>query len=507
MTAPVLLGLIAAIVTGVVLVILGLRGKRLNRNPTCGDCRFDLSGRPEGTITCPECGAGLKRPGAIRIGQRRKRPLFIVGGGVLAGFPMLLVGTAAFAMLTGSEVDSYKPFWLLSWEARYVSAARSQSIATEIGRRIAAKTLAPEQRAAAVAVALDIQGDPTRPWCHQWGDLIEDARMDGKLSDEDQARFRRQAAVLEWTARPRVRAGGVLPVVAKLKEARVGSQTMMQGIAMLKSMTVDGEKAARGKPQMPGMEMWGFPGMGVGQPVGWFQLTGSKNPWGMGAIESQVQVPVSVPAGAGAGRHECGVTISVRPIDMNAMRAGFNWNTMNEQDSPDASEHSTSMSFEVVGEGEPAIELVEPTPDLAAKLKAQLGPQDVQVWAGMGRSVMAQFSVADLPVDVAFDVHISNEGRTWKIGSFTSGTGWEQGFYGYGGPDKQRHVSGPARGLKGTTVTVTLKPSPGAAERTLEVTKIYNGELVFENVALGGEDAVRPATTSGPGILDLLFGR
>src|SRR5438045_2458300 len=96
-----LMGLIAA---GAGLIILGLHGKRLNDHPVCRQCRFDLSGCPEGSVTCPECGAGLKRPGSTRIGQRRKRPVFLAVGAAAVLFPASAIGVTGFAMLTGQDV-------------------------------------------------------------------------------------------------------------------------------------------------------------------------------------------------------------------------------------------------------------------------------------------------------------------------------------------------------------------------------------------------------------------
>jgi len=39
-------------------LLLGLRGKRLDRHPVCRDCRFDLSGQPEGVMTCRSAARG-----------------------------------------------------------------------------------------------------------------------------------------------------------------------------------------------------------------------------------------------------------------------------------------------------------------------------------------------------------------------------------------------------------------------------------------------------------------
>ncbi|HYO10382.1 MAG TPA: hypothetical protein VER17_15540 [Tepidisphaeraceae bacterium] len=49
-----------AVATGaLVLLVLGMRGRRVDDHPVCRRCGFDLVGPPGGTATCSECGADL----------------------------------------------------------------------------------------------------------------------------------------------------------------------------------------------------------------------------------------------------------------------------------------------------------------------------------------------------------------------------------------------------------------------------------------------------------------
>src|SRR5690349_3923778 len=118
MLAPVLLSLLGAMLLGVLLLILGLRGKRLNDHPTCRDCGFDLENVYPASITCPECGSGLRRPKAVRTGQRRRRPILIAAGLLLLLTPGFPIALAVFAAITGADVNQYKPLGLLLWEAK-----------------------------------------------------------------------------------------------------------------------------------------------------------------------------------------------------------------------------------------------------------------------------------------------------------------------------------------------------------------------------------------------------
>jgi hypothetical protein len=50
---------------GLILLILGLRGRRVDDHPICRKCGFDLFGKPEGSTICSECSADLTYPHAI----------------------------------------------------------------------------------------------------------------------------------------------------------------------------------------------------------------------------------------------------------------------------------------------------------------------------------------------------------------------------------------------------------------------------------------------------------
>lgn len=147
MSVTLLLGLLGSTALGAVLVVIGLRGRRINDHPICRFCGFDLEGVVPGGVTCPECGAGLKRERAVRIGQRRRRPVVITVGAAAALLPASLIGVVLFATLTGAELNTYKPLGLLLWEARSGGARASAAAAEEIHGRYQRKALGEAQRA------------------------------------------------------------------------------------------------------------------------------------------------------------------------------------------------------------------------------------------------------------------------------------------------------------------------------------------------------------------------
>jgi hypothetical protein len=251
MLVPVLLSLLGLMVLGALILILGVRGKRLNTHPTCRWCNFDLENIYPASITCPECGAGLKREKAVRIGQRRRRPVFILAGILLTLMPLAPIGAALFAAVTGTDVNRYKPLGLLLWEVDRVNPKKAVAIAAELLTRLQAPVVDPAQEAAILAYTLDRQADPARAWSKEWGDIVDRVRLSGRLSKEDQKRFLLQSVMPTLTARPRVTAGEVFPIGIET-ELRAGSDQAIASI-WLEKATLGGIKLSR-TWQEPGAE-------------------------------------------------------------------------------------------------------------------------------------------------------------------------------------------------------------------------------------------------------------
>src|SRR5438105_14479232 len=70
---------------GAAVLMLGLRGVRVDDHPLCAGCGFDLHGLGSGA-GCPECGAGVGTPGGgapARIGNRGRVKGAIGAGAVI----------------------------------------------------------------------------------------------------------------------------------------------------------------------------------------------------------------------------------------------------------------------------------------------------------------------------------------------------------------------------------------------------------------------------------------
>src|SRR2546425_8365233 len=93
----------AALLIGLVLLIRGLRGRRVDDHPICRRCGFDLFGRPETSTQCAECGADLTLPRAIQHGRRVRRGGMIFAGGTLVGIVLLIGGAVMWTTLSSTN--------------------------------------------------------------------------------------------------------------------------------------------------------------------------------------------------------------------------------------------------------------------------------------------------------------------------------------------------------------------------------------------------------------------
>lgn len=505
MSVRLLITLLAATVVGVAMIAAGLRGRRINRHPLCRDCGFDLSAVLPAGITCPECGAGLRRPRAYRIGQRR-RMYPLVGFGALAAAPAALgIGAVLFAAITGTNLNAYKPLGLLLFEGRRGDALRANAAGEELLARYTVGSLTDAQKERVVEAAFDVQGDPRRPWCEAWGSILDLARREELLDEDEMARYRRQSPVLEWHARPRVRAGGVLPIVVTLKEGRIGPSAQFLGAVTLESVDLDG-RALRPPSGTPAFAWFDSAQQAH---MGWVQLYGSGTPWAR-HVQGEAKVAIDVPPDIAPGTYWVKARIAVRMQNQD-FSGGVMWNVAPKPDDPNVGVHERTLAVEVLATGTEDVEIIPASEELAEKLAAMLRP--TQSWAstaGYGQSHVAnQFSVEGLPVPVAHQVVWRAEGREWTLGTLTNGTSADlqiQSVYGPNGAG-QRYVTGMVSGFKRRRVDVVLRPSVEAARLTTDLKRVYGGEIVIEDVEISwGDDGGTIQGTPGGWLGRLLFG-
>jgi hypothetical protein len=191
MTLPLTLAILAAaaaLLAGLLLV-LGIRGKRLNDHPACRRCGFDLAGldRAAADARCPECGRGCSTAGgrrAARTGVRRRRPLIAWLGVALILLVAAPAGTVSTLLYTGADLDHYKPVWLLLHEGGSARVSTAENARRELRRRLVLDLVSPAQARAIAREVLARQTMPDPAWHAQWGTLFEIAWLGGWL-DKD----------------------------------------------------------------------------------------------------------------------------------------------------------------------------------------------------------------------------------------------------------------------------------------------------------------------------------
>ena len=173
--SQILVPAIIVCVIGALAFIVGLRGRRLNRDVVCRKCRYNLSGSSGVPEVCPECGRDLAGRRAVRHGERRRlRSLVVIS--VL----MLIVGSGGigvhvfFAHVQGQPAE-FKPEWWLLMDIDSTSPARIEDGFTELHRRIGVKSLSEGGRAALYERVHGWFADLSRPWDARWMDVIDDA--------------------------------------------------------------------------------------------------------------------------------------------------------------------------------------------------------------------------------------------------------------------------------------------------------------------------------------------
>lgn len=500
MAGRMLLGLFLAIVIGIALLVLGLRGRRVNRHPSCRGCGFDLSGTLPDGVTCPECGAGLKRDRAVRIGQRRRMWSVASIGAALILLPLSGICVTVYSVLTGADIHSYKPAGILLWEAKGDNAQTLAAVAKEFSKRRQAGKLDSATIGRVVDAALAIQGDPDRPWSEDWGDFIEMVNLDGDVTDEQMQRFRNQCVSLACEVRPRIAMGGPLPIKVSHEEIRLSSGSMVFAQAFIRSAFLDGQPF---EPRIvpPGvtdefsMLSYAIPNqsMGAGFPIWADMVSGDSSPWGMGMMMSMQmgEVPMlGLPDEIAPGEHELRLVLSVRgqEVDMNS---GFGWETPSEEDGDAQHIVTLTSRFVVTPTDEAGIEVIEPTAELEAEIRDALSPVSGWVYdAGFGgRQAQISLEGGAVPCGIAFDAFLRVGGKQVALGPVLraprSGTAAASPF-----PPGMMSTDLSASIGKAdiTDATLVLKPNPALALRTTEITRVYGGEIVIESLEIQDVD-------------------
>lgn len=430
-------GGLVCLLAGVLLLIVGMRGKRVDRHPVCARCRFDLEGVWPGAGTCPECGATLRqdeREGrSIRRGNRVRRRRLIGIGIALLLFGAGGMGVWGYTRLAHFDVNRIKPVWMLVMEADGEGGSAVRAALDELVRRAGTGGLGDGRLRELAAAALERQADEDRAWFAQWGDLVEAADDRGLLSEAQQAEYYSEAIEFWPQMRSRQRAGRPVRIGYLLSSGRVGSDTTFY-LHEESATTSLGDHLDERKSDSS------------------LQLR-SNSSSGLGRV-LDVQLP--------PGTYKVNVTVRLG-ISRERTEAPFAERTF-----------SYDGEVELVGPDVALVEVVEDAEALG-KLRRTMEVRPLRAYGprGKGAGVNLNVSVKNCPYSLAWDVLLLDDGVETPIGTLAMVNG--NGQYGI-------FVNLP-EGFDGSTADLLFRPSVEAAEDHPEgIEQILGGEIVVEDV-------------------------
>jgi hypothetical protein len=444
------LALLFMVSLGGLLLLIGIRGRRLNDHPICRQCAFDLIGVYPSLERCPECGAPLNAPSAIRTGGRRLRT-----GPLAAGSLLLMVGLVATGMFSAAAIGLYdskslKPGWLLLRELRMTGTVDARD---ELIKRQRNGRLAPTVTRGLIDAALSVHGDPHATWDIIWPAFLEDVWADGLLTREDLGRYAKQTVHIRASAAPRARQGAHAPLHSRVMIDRVirGPEPIY-----IRAQTVSASIV--GHDPHEGTLRGGIR----------TQLGPHSGGWG----GSTAAVVPDLPPG----------TYPARLVE----RLTFHLNS--DDDPPFAElEHAADLTIEIVPADTQLITLIT-DPDIGRELRSTLKLRNTRI-ASRSQAVKVdgqmrpgytnlwiEFEPALLPIAIAFDLFVRCGERTVRLGTISARAG--RVHFPLQAP---QHML--IRDFNCDIVDLILRPSIAAAENS-SLDSIWGEEIIFEDVTL-----------------------
>ncbi|MFK7759295.1 MAG: hypothetical protein AB8C13_05040 [Phycisphaerales bacterium] len=173
-------------VAGVILLRIGIQGKRVSTSPHCRSCKFDLGGLDLSNPTnCPECGGGVSDSSkTVRDGLYKKRPWII-----LLAMMFLLVSVTGFAWpklsklpsIQSVDVYDYFPESLL---VRLATTGDENALQT-IHDRLIPNKVSDKALQSLIDHTFKLRADLSIPWDERWGDVLLYGMHSNLLEDSE----------------------------------------------------------------------------------------------------------------------------------------------------------------------------------------------------------------------------------------------------------------------------------------------------------------------------------
>lgn len=445
------LAFLSLLAPAIALLVAGWRGRPVDDHPVCRRCRFDLSGAPPGGTNCPECGADVTRPRAVRVGNRVRR-----WGMLAVAVPLLLVALGPPAMVgwvnvRRMDLTRYKPAAMVIRDVTGADGVMRAAL-RELTRRVAAGGLNDAQVNNLADRALARQADRSRPWVHRWGEFLEAAHDAGRLDEERWSRYLTEAARFDMVVRPAVRRGDPIPVNVQGGHVRVGRD----GRFLV-------QHAAPAVSALPDVMLGRDPG-GAAGPVP-LNSGGATGTWSTSAIRPDPATLAKLPDGA----HVVQAVVNVTITD-----AGINGRPFHQV-------VRLSAPFTLVPADRPSV-TVKKDPSVTDQFRRAMSVQ--AVWSAGGQA------------HVMMDMGQTQFGQPFRVWLRAGDREWQVDRVLVGGGGSNLLVSGPAAGLDATRVDVVFRPDLHGALETVYVTTMWEGEVVLNDVEVAYPQKQPP--TFGP---------
>lgn len=463
-----------------VLLAFALRGRRIDDHPVCRRCRFDLAGvypapvgpdasppsspsrpsspgaagakneggsaRSKHAAACPECGADLSSPRAVRLGQRRTRRGMLLAAALLLLVSAGLGGVWGWGRATNFDWNTVKPAWILVREARAGANADWGTgegtgvgpVIAELDRRLKDGRLTERTITELVAIALEVQGDRDRPWTRQWAVFLESARAAGHLSPEQTGRYFRQGTVASLQFRSRVRAGEAWPLGIRLRFDRCGDADDVWARPWLDRLETGGKELDHGWPREP-------------SSIAGLSSNGSV------IISRETALPMQ------PGEHTLRASFVIQVVEgIEEPTQLAQWTVEVEKDL-------------VVLPADAALLTPIDDPSLAEKIRkgvridaARAGRNNEgKAWAS--GSIMLE----NMPAPTAFEIYWKDGDREWLVGTIATRPGMSTGTA-YG--------PSPIGDFRADRVTLVFRSSLRVAEESLDLQAYWRGEVKVPDV-------------------------
>lgn len=411
------------------LVVLALRGRRVDDHPVCRGCGFDLSGIDE-SAPCPECGRGLTGRRAVRVGNRRRRALPIIGALALLVFALGATGTLIWSRSTSFDWNTVKPAWLLIRDSASGSQERSDGAIHELMARMALGSISQAATARAIDAALDVHADQSITWQPVRGELIEEAYILGLVTDEQWARYADQSALIDFSVRTRIHEGDQLPIRARVRSRSGPRGPRTNARIDLGPLSVDGRQL---EPALATRTM----STGIMHDGGTSTMTSRFDLMRPGAGRVQIEIPVRTEIFDLASRG--GASLVVR-------------------------EEVIRETIEIVDRSAPLISMMAPDGQAAPTVELESSPAGVRM----------RLTSRDLKLPICARIFVLEADEEVEIGTIVhqGGTGRHQ-----------QRVHSDVK-LEPGMYDVVLRPDPSLATRLVGIDRIWGEEIILRHVPL-----------------------